>query len=174
MTFPLLSAIVSHTPLWVWGLLVALAALGLMQVRTQVLTAQRLVALPLGIGAWSLWSAVVAFAAAGPALVVATWIAGAAIGLAANRGLDLPRRCEALPDGRFRIGGSLAPLALMLGVFVIRYVNGVSVAMHPTLAASSGYVVVASLLFGLPAGLLAARALKVLATSRGPAAAVAA
>jgi hypothetical protein len=173
MLLQTLSAILSHTPLWVWALLVALVALGLVQARTQVLAAPRLVALPLAIGAWSLASAVASFAAAGPVLVAAAWIAGAALGLASNRGFDLPRRCEPLADGRYRIEGSLAPLALMIGVFVIRYVNGVSVAMHPPLAATTGYVVAASLAFGFPAGLLAARARKVLGRSRDRAAAAA-
>lgn len=159
----LLLAILSHTPLWVWGLLALLIHIGWKQTCTRDVSTARLVLLPLAIGLMSLWTADAAFAGAvGSAAVIGAWACGFALGLAANRWLDLPRRCHANPDGTFRVEGSLAPLALMLSVFLVRYANGVALAIHPAFKTDATYVILAAIVFAWPAGLLAARSRKVL------------
>jgi len=162
-------AIVSHTPLWVWALFAALVALGLRQTRTHDVAARRVWLVPALVGAGSLWSVLAAFAPAGAAPGAAAWVAGAALGLLANRGLDLPRSVRANADGSFRIEGSVAPLLLLVSVFLLRYVTNVVLAIQPALAASAVAAAVVALACGLPAGLLIARSRKIWAARRPPA-----
>lgn len=162
----LLFAIVSHTPPQVWGVLALIVAIGLNQARTRDVAAARVIAVPAVLAVYSLWSASSAFAGAGSAMLLTAWLGGIALGAASNRVLDLPRRCSANADGSFRIEGSFAPLALMLCVFLSRYVNGVATALHPALAGNTGWTMVATLVFAFPAGLFVARSRKVWATRR--------
>ncbi len=160
MSAQFIIAVVTHTPLWVWALLAALVALGLSQTRDQVLTAPRLLAQPLGMGAYALFGATQAFG--WHAGVQPMWLLGLALGFGLNHWLRLPRRMQALPDGRFAIGGSWTPLALIVGVFSLRYLAAVSIALTPQLAHQPWFAALASALYGLPIGLLAARAVRVL------------
>ncbi len=164
-----LFAIASHTPVGVWIGLAVLVGLGLRQTRARDVSPQGVWVAPIAIGAFSLWGAHTAFAGAGELLSLAGWATGVALGLAANRQLDLPRRVSANADGSFRIEGSIAPLLLYMGIFTVRYVVGAALAMQPALATQALVAVCASIAFGFPAGLLAARSRKVWAT-RGPAA----
>jgi hypothetical protein len=154
-----LLTILSHTPLWVWGLLAMLVALGMRQARTQTLGRGRLVAVPIGLGMYSFLGLLQTFG--GQTASLLPWLAGAALGFALNQLWQLPREVQALPDGRFRVGGSWVPLALYLAIFLGRYALNVTLNMAPHLAHALTLVVPASLLMGLSVGLLAARAVRV-------------
>jgi len=156
-----LLAIAAHTPTWVWAALALIVWAGLAQTRTRDIAARRVILVPAILAAFSLWGVSSAFGHAGLALVLALWGIGLALGWSSNRVLDLPRQVSANADGSFRVGGSFAPMALMLCVFLARYVNGVALAIRPGLATNAGYVVAATLVFALPAGLFAARSRKV-------------
>jgi len=160
-----------HTPPAVWGGLAAIVALGANQLRTRQVSAQRVVLVPVLLAAYSLWAACAAFWHAGPALLLACWAVGFALGWGANRVLALPRGVTVVGDG-FRVEGSVVPLLLMLSVFAGRYVNGVALALDPARAARPGYVMVATLVFALPAGIYAARGRRTWAARRIPVAAL--
>jgi len=167
-------AIVRHTPLWVWGLLLVMVRVGWRQTVGRDVTALRLLLLPAAIGVLSLASAALAFGRTGPGWVLGAWIAGAVLGFAAHGALSPATvSARANPDGSFRLEGSHAPLALMLFVFFARYTNGIALAMHPALATLPAYAFAASLLFAVPAGVLASRSRHVFAAA-GSAAAIAA
>ena len=161
-----LLAIVTHTPTWVWAVFGLIVWAGLAQARTRDVAARRVILMPVILLAFSLWGASSAFGRAGLALVLALWGIGIALGWSSNRVLDLPRQVSANADGSFRVGGSFAPMLLMLCVFLARYVNGVALAIKPALATNPGYVIAATLVFALPAGLFAARSRKVWAARR--------
>ena len=163
-----ITTVISRTPLWVWVLLAALVALGLMQARDHVLTRTRVLIQPIALGAMSFWSASSAFG--WHALVQPTWLVGFALGFVLNQSLRLPRRVQAMPDGRFAVGASWVPLGLILAIFMMRYVGAVSLAVVPQLAALPLFAAAVSLLYGLPSGLLAARARRLLQTGQRPAA----
>lgn len=154
-------AIVSHTPSWVWVALGLIVWAGLAQTRTRDIAARRVILMPALLLAFSLWGAWSAFGRTGLALVLALWGIGIVLGWSSNRVLDLPRQVSANADGSFRVGGSFAPMLLMLCVFLTRYVNGVALAIKPALAANPGYVIAATLVFAVPTGLFAARSRKV-------------
>ncbi len=171
---PPLAAIASHTPTWVWAVLAALVLLGLRQLRTRDLSAARVWLVPALVGAASLVGALRGFAGAGEWLTGAAWIVGALLGFASNKTLDLPRQVSANADGSFRVGGSVAPLLIFVGVFLLRYVVNVALAIQPALAGNPTAATFVAAAYGLTAGLLAARSRKIWATRRAPAALVAA
>jgi len=164
-----LLAIASHTPTAVWAVLAALVLIGLRQTRTQTMSATRVWLVPAVVGAASLAGALRGFAGAGEALTGACWMAGAALGFASNRWLDLPRRVSANADGSFTIGGSIAPLLLFVGVFMVRYVVNVALAIAPALAGNPAAAALAAIAYGLTAGLLVARSRKIWSTRRAAA-----
>lgn len=159
MTYFALS-LLQHTPMWVWAILALLVALGAMQLRDHVLTRQRLLVQPVALGALSLYAAVSTF---GPQTgVLLAWALGAALGAALNRTLRLPRQVRRQADGRFAIGGSWAPMALLMTIFWLRYGINASLAMVPALAGQPAFAGIASSLYGAATGLLAARAWRAL------------
>ena len=160
--------ILTHTPVSVWAVLAGLVLLGLRQTKTQTMSAARVWIIPIVVGGASLAGALRGFAGAGELLTGACWLVGAALGFASNRSLDLPRRVSANADGSFTIGGSIAPLLLFVGVFMVRYVVNVALAIAPSLSGNPGAAAAAAIAYGLTAGLLAARSRKIWA-SRGAA-----
>jgi hypothetical protein len=166
--------IVTHTPTAVWAVLAALVFFGLRQTRTQTMSPTRVLLVPLLVGAASLAGALRGFAGAGEVLTGACWLVGAALGFVSNRWLDLPRRASANADGSFTIGGSIAPLLLFVGVFMVRYVVNVALAIQPSLAFDPAAAAAAAIAYGLTAGLLAARSRKIWSTRRAVVAALAA
>ena len=158
--------IVTHTPTAVWIALAVLVLVGLRQTRTTRMSAGRVWLVPVLVGAASLAGALRGFAGAGELLTGACWAIGAALGFLSNRWLDLPRRVSANDDGSFTIGGSIAPLLLFVGVFMVRYVVNVALAIQPALAHDPVAAAAAAIAYGLTAGLLAARSRKIWSTRR--------
>ena len=152
--------VISHTPTWVWLILASLTLTGLLQARQHTVSRLRVVVQPVAMGTLSLWSTTAAF---GWHLTVQPlWLVGLAMGLMLNRALILPRSVKALDDGRFAIGGSWIPLALILSIFALRYVASASLAIVPALHHEPAFAAAVSLLYGLPTGLLVGRATRVL------------
>jgi Family of unknown function (DUF6622) len=151
---------ITGTPLWVWGLLAALVALGLSQVRTRTVGEVRLAALPLAMAAYSLLGLAPAFQLTAASAVA--WLAGVSATLAAGRALGRPSAVRYLPDARrFVVPGSWIPLAIILAIFLSRYVVAVSLAMHPDLRQAVPFAIGTSLAYGLLGGIFPARALRI-------------
>ncbi len=160
-----LMMILSHTPPWVWGLLAALLALGLLQTRTRQVARAQLLAPPLALLGLGLWSLAQGFAAQPVAAL--TWLAGLAgfIGL----GLRLPRPAQArwLPEQcRLQLPGSWVPMALIVAIFCLRYAAGVSLALHPQWRSDAAVQLTLALMFGALSGLFLGRALGLLSLAR--------
>ena len=152
--------IIRHTPAYVWAILLALVALGLMQWRDHTVTRARLAAAPIGLGAFSLWGATMAFDTQ-PA-VFAAWLAGIGLAIAANRWLRWPREVRPTADGGFALRASPWPLIVMMTVFSLRYAVAVALAFHHDWAAHAGFSLPIALVYGVVSGLFAARALRIL------------
>ena len=60
------------------------------------------------------------------AVPVAGWLLGLALGALLNQPLRLPRQVQALSGGRWALGGSWVPMALLMGIFCLRYVIAAS------------------------------------------------
>lgn len=158
--------VLSHTPIWVWGLLAALLALGLHQAREHRLPRTRVLLQPLALGLLSLWSASAAFGLHWS--VQAPWLMGALLGWTLHNAVAAPVAARVLPDGRLLVAGSWSPLRLMMAIFALRYAGSVALAVVPTLSRQPVFLVAASVLYGLPCGWLAGRALRLLAAAAAP------
>lgn len=173
-----LATIVQKTPPWVWGLLIALIALGASQLRQRQASAARMAILPLAMTGLSAYGLVSGFSTAGQAGgVLAAWLAAAALVGAASLAL-WPRppsgsRYDAA-SRRFHLPGSAMPLALILGIFLTKYLVGIELALQPALARDAVFALEIAALYGMFTGLFVARAARLwrLARGTGPARAI--
>jgi hypothetical protein len=156
--------IVSHTPLWVWGILAAITLFGLHQMRDHEIPRARLLLAPLGLGGYSLWGASAVFGID----AAAAWLAGMALALALNHKLQWPRVIGVAGNGRFALKGSPWPLLLMWTIFAMRYALAVKLVFQPALAQQAAWAIGAPLVYGLLSGLFSARAWRVLQSARTP------
>lgn len=157
MPFPAFALSVLHyTPVWVWGVLALLIALGLRQARPHVISPLRATLLPLAMLLLALAGVLGSFASAG---ALAAW-AAAMLAVVALRGPRAAAGAQWLPaERRFRQRGSWLPMALMMGIFATKFAVGATLALHPALARSSVFALGIAALYGLFSGVFAARAL---------------
>ncbi len=157
----MLLAIVQGTPHWVWGLLAALLGLGLSQALPRQVGLRRALLAPLALAGFSAWGLGSAFAGQPAAAALGTWLlvtaAAAAASLALRRAAPAGVRYDAQAQ-RFALPGSLAPLALILAIFLVKYIVGVELALQPALAHDSALALQVAALYGALNGVFLARA----------------
>lgn len=156
--------ILSSTPTWVWGLLAALVALGLSQVRDRQMSLLRVVLMPLAMGTFAVWGIVSSFGASGQiATVLAAWLVAAATvsALVATTSAPSGTRYDAATR-HFAQPGSLVPLALILGIFLTKYAVGVELSLAPQQARDFAFATSIAALYGVFNGLFTGRALRLL------------
>lgn len=161
--------IVQHTPVWVWGLFIVLLAAGLSQTRPRELGLARVTLLPLLLVGLSLAGVLSAFGHAPIAL--GGCVAGAAAALVFARHAVAVRGATWSAASRtLHVPGSWWPLALMVGLFAIKYGAGVSLALNPALAGNAVFAGLCSAAYGGVSGALLARALSLrgVADASGP------
>ncbi|MDF2370632.1 MAG: DUF2306 domain-containing protein [Rhizobiaceae bacterium] len=144
-------AIMENTPLWVWPLFAGLLLLGC---RDRIIRPWQLFAAPAVVAALSLYNLMSAglflSAFAGFALGV---VPGAYLGDAFGRRDRLAMR----EGGRIAVPGEWLSMAVLLGVFVLRYANGFVTAMAPDMRHDPVWLASCGLLSGLLAALVVAR-----------------
>ncbi len=162
--------ILQHTPTWVYALFVALVALGAWQTRTRALSLGRVLAMPVAMGAFSLYGVLSGLGGSGA--VLAEWAVAllAATALFAAMGLGSDAR-HAPGTRTFTVPGSWLPLVAILVVFFLRYAINVGLALDATLRESAFFLGGAAAAYGASSGFFAARALGVLGRARVPLAA---
>jgi len=153
--------ILQRTPLWVFGLFIALVVLGVQQSRPREIGRARIALLPaifLPLSLWGVWNAF------GPeTLTFACWLVGVGAAQLINQYARLPRNVTyAAKTRRFRVDGSWTPLAMMMAIFFMRYAIAVATAMHPSLRAAAPFAATAGFAYGLMSGLFLARARRIL------------
>ena len=150
--------IIQHTPVWVWGLFVALVAFGLSQTRDRAVSLTRVTILPLVLLALSFWGVVSTFAHATIAIVA--WGAGVATAIALGRGLMRARGASWSPEtGLLHVPGSWLPLAMMVALFLIKWGVGATLAINHSMVSHTAFGAACGLAYGGFSGLFAARAL---------------
>lgn len=161
-------AIVQHTPVWVWGLFIALLAAGLAQTRPRELGLARVTLLPLLLIGLSLAGVFSAFGHA--PIAFGGWSVGASAAFACARHAVAVRGARWSSATRtLHVPGSWWPLALMVGLFAVKYGAGASLALNPALARDAVFAGLCSAAYGTVSGLFLARALSLrnLATAPG-------
>lgn len=148
--------ILKHTPIWVFGLLVFLLILGLQQSRDR--TVQKFLILPLPIG-MALLSYFGVFSSFGLSpLSTGLWLT-ALVSIACFSAKCFPLKGVEFTTvtARFSIPGSWVPLVLMMAIFFSKYLVAVLNALHPSLAMSSGFMILCCLVYGAFSGVFVGR-----------------
>lgn len=144
--------ILTHTPLWVWAILAALVRLGVLQSRDRQVSPLRLTVLPLIFIALSLSG--VLRASAGLPLAIGAWLCGfALVALTIRPALVVPRARWSAETRSVHVPGSWLPLVLIVGLFLMKYVLAVTLAIHPELGADALISGGCELIYGLFAGM---------------------
>jgi uncharacterized membrane protein len=161
--------IVTNTPLWVWGLLAALLAVGYSQTRDRRAGLARVVLVPLGMTLFSVLGTVSTFKASpllAPVLGVGLVVALGTYMLSVNA---RPAGSYDAASRSFTLPGSWAPMLLILGIFAIKYTSGVLLALHPTLASDPAFVLGIAALNGAITGVFIGRAARLVRLALRPA-----
>lgn len=157
-----LGTILTKTPLWVGGLFAGLLVLGLSQTRDRQVSQMRMAIMPLAMTGLSLWGTASAFGRS-PLFgyVMLAWAVGALLvgGLVAMSAAPAGTRHDATKRS-FQIPGSWLPMALILGIFLTKYIVGVDLTMQPGLAHDAQYTLVVGALYGIFSGTFAGRAIR--------------
>jgi hypothetical protein len=156
----MIGTVLKSTPTWVWGLLAGLVALGLSQVRTRTASFARIAITPLAMLALSVWGTVSAFGRSPDfGFVIALWAGILAVTVIAVMQLPAPAGTQFDETSRmFKLPGSWVPMLLIVAIFLTKYVVGVDLAMQPSLALDSQYVLIVAGLYGVFSGIFLGRA----------------
>lgn len=155
-----LPSVVHGTPGWVWGVAIGLAVLGASQLKDRQASLTRVFLTPLAMTAFSIWGTVSAFRASNLlAQALAIWIVAVLAVFAWVARLTVRARYDASARS-YAIPGSVVPLLLMLGIFLVKYVVGVDLLMAPQLMHESSYALTVAGLYGAFTGLFVGRAVR--------------
>lgn len=161
--------ILGGTPGWVWGLLGGLVFLGATQVSDRNVSLARIAVMPVAMVGLAVYGMVSAFGSS-PNLagVLATWLALAVVvaGIVSMIPVSAATRYDSATR-RFDVPGSWLPMALILGIFLVKYIVGVEVAMQPRLASDADYTLAVGAIYGAFNGIFTGRSLRLLKLTRG-------
>ncbi|MCE4062007.1 hypothetical protein LXM60_17575 [Pandoraea sputorum] len=153
-------AFLSHVPVWVWGLLVALIALGLLATRPRQKTVWQALTMPLAMTGFSIFGVVSTFATNVPALIA--WCCAVVITVALRAALGWWGNVRWDPEmRRVHLPGSWLPLVWMLSIFAAKFVVAVAVAIHPALMTHGGFAAWVCLAYGTFSGIFLGRMLAI-------------
>lgn len=159
--------ILANTPPWVWGLLAALLALGISQMFARSASLPRVILLPAAMTGLALYGIFSLFGA-NPAALLA-WCATAALAVPAVLRQPLPAGTRYdVAARRFVLPGSALPLLLILGIFLTKYVVGVTLAMEPALGGDALFAPAVSAVYGAFSGIFLGRALRLWRLAKRP------
>ena len=153
--------IVTHTPAWVFGLLVLLLVFGYMQTRTRTVGKVPALLLPAGMIALSLAGVYSSFGFT--PLPLATWAVAYTLATFVGYTFFRDERIHyQAADGKFFMPGSWVPLLVIMAIFVAKYGYGVLNAMHAELLSSPVLIGGLSAVYGLLSGYFSARAVQLI------------
>jgi hypothetical protein len=158
-------AMLAHVPAWVFAVLLLLLWLGFVQSRSRLVAPAVVLAVAAGLAVWSGWGVVSSFGL--HAAVMASWGAGLVTAALLGRRLLAPAgmRFDAVAR-RVRVPGSWLPLAVMLGIFSLKFVVGAAAGMGTPVAPGSLAAAAVALSLGLFSGAFLARARAIHAVAR--------
>lgn len=142
----MLNQIVSHTPAYVWGILAFLILRGVIAMRTREIAIKKLFIIPVVMLVLSLQDIGAKFGYGGVALTMWALVVTATVALMWRFSAD---RVAPAGPGRVIVGGSMFPLALMMGIFVTKYVAAIVVTVQPHLRQDLSFTVLVCALFGV-------------------------
>lgn len=151
----MISQLLTHTPAYVWAILVFLAWRGAVEMRDREVAPHRLFVLPLAMLVLSLHDISLKFGAS--ASVLAAWLAGCAAATLLAWRFGRSRVTAASTPGRVRVRGSRIPLVLMMAIFACKYATSVMLVVQPQNAARLSVLLAIGAVYGVFNGLLLGR-----------------
>lgn len=162
----MLQQILTKTPVWVWALLAFLVYRGVVASVERVTSLRSAFLIPVVMLGLSVQGVASTFSANSPAMPI--WLAALLAGTALTWSLVDPSRISADPSSRtIRQPGSWTPMMLMMGIFLTKYIVGVTLAMHPELKHEAVFAASVCTLYGLFSGVFVGRLLRILSVYRG-------
>lgn len=150
--------ILANTPTWVFGLFVALLALGLLQVRSRTVRMIPALLLPAGMVALSLAGINSSFGLR--PVPLASWAIALVLSALVAYSLFRDKRVTYDATARaFFVPGSWMPLVVIMAIFFAKYAYAVMQALHAVVISTTLFIVGLSAVYGLLSGYFAARAL---------------
>lgn len=158
----IIGPILTHTPTWVWLLLAGLLWLGIGMLKGKTISASRAAIMPVVMTGLSLWGTISAFSQSALfGYVLLAWVVAAAVLAAAVGRMPAPAGARYDPQARtLTVPGSWVPLALILGIFLVKYVVGVEGSMQPALVHDGSYSLTYGLIYGVFSGIFTGRAIR--------------
>ena len=153
----MLMQILLHTPKWVFAVFVLLAWLGGRQLVANRIGLNRVLVMPVAMAGLSFWGVVSVSGESAGALLGWAMAALLLMVLVLRRPLPATTRYDAAAR-QFEVAGTAVPLMLMMGIFLTKYVVGVSLALHPELRHQAAFALGVPVLYGAFSGIFAARA----------------
>jgi hypothetical protein len=160
--------ILTHTPLWVFGLLIVLIVFGIKQSRSRNVHAVLAYVMPLGMMALSLAGINSSFGLK-PAPMAMWAIALLVVTVIGYRYFRDDRVTFARASRTFFIPGSWVPLCVIMAIFVTKYLFAVMRAYDAQVVASPNFVIALCLAYGCFSGYFAARVVNLVFKARGTA-----
>lgn len=155
----MLLQIILHTPKWVFAVFALLLWLGCKQLLSGSVSLTKVTVMPIAMTGLSLAGVISAFGDSPGALLGWAVAAAALVLLVLQSPLPASTRYDRAAR-EFHVAGSAVPLVLMMGIFLTKYVVGVSLAMHPELRQQAAFGLVIPVLYGAFSGVFAARAVR--------------
>ncbi len=155
--------VVKHTPIWVWGIFVALLVLGVRQMRARVVKPYVVLIAPVVffvLGLVSSGRSPLAFAAWAVAIVLVASVVFFVLRPVGAASFDSS-------SGRLNVPGSAWPLFFMLALFALNYVINVAQAINPALLTEAAWRLGTPALLGALSGAFVGRSVSLFALSRG-------
>ncbi|MES2934086.1 MAG: DUF6622 family protein [Pseudomonadota bacterium] len=161
----MLEQIITRTPIWVWALLAFLIYRGVIASIDREVVFKKLFIIPLLMMALSIQGIVNTFGAHLMAPVI--WFSAAALGGWITWKLVKSDDITPRPaTGTVFQPGSWTPLAIMMGIFLTKYIVSITLSMHPALAQNMQFVCTVCGLYGVFNGILLGKLLRTVALYR--------
>lgn len=161
----LLQQFLSHTPLWVWALLIFLVTRGMAAMKPGETSLARLAIVPALFMAWGLWSITQRYGASWMAWV--EWLVG--IGAGMGLGWLMLRRATLVMNpttGKLWRSADYSLLPLLLVTFAVKYGFESALAVSPALGANGAFSAAYLLLSGGFTGIFVGKYCRYLGASR--------
>jgi len=155
----MLLQIIAHTPRWVFAVFALLVWIGSKQLLAGRVSLTRVTIVPIAMAGLSVYGVLSAFGDSPMALAGWAVAAAVAVALVLRRPLPAATRYDAATRS-FHVAGSAVPLALMMGIFLTKYVVGVQIALHPELAHHHNFALAIGTLYGAFSGIFTGRTLR--------------
>jgi hypothetical protein len=160
----MLTTILTHTPLWVWGIFAFLLYRGILASQDRNLNISRIYILPLVMLALAVQGMAHGFADAD---WLPIWGSAVLLSAALAYRLTPTDSIQVLPEpDMLRERGSWVPMIIMMAIFVTKYVVGASLGLHPELADNTVFVAIVCALYGTFNGMYLGKMLATLALYR--------